>query len=115
MFIQDFNIETDTFLGGEGVHVAANGVDLAGNLFGVPVRRALKNHVLHEMRYAVPLGILVTGAGLDPDPGGNRTNVGHFLSEDGESVGEDLTPDITQTFHDNLAGGSYWTPLSVEH
>ena len=34
MFIQDFNVEADRLLAGKGVHVAANGVDLAGDILG---------------------------------------------------------------------------------
>ena len=34
MLIQNFDVEADGFFAGEGVHVAADGVHLAGDVFG---------------------------------------------------------------------------------
>ncbi len=56
MLVEHFHVEADTFLGGECVHVAADGVDLAGDLFRSAVLRSLEQHVLDEMRNAVPRG-----------------------------------------------------------
>ena len=46
------------FLGGKGVHVAADRIDLAGNVFGSTVFGALEDHVFDEMGYAIPLQVL---------------------------------------------------------
>ena len=34
VFVEDFDVEADAFLGGESVHVAAERVDLAGDFLG---------------------------------------------------------------------------------
>jgi hypothetical protein len=54
VLIEDFDVEADAFLGGEGVHVAADGIDLAGDIFGGAGFRALEHHVLDEVGDAVP-------------------------------------------------------------
>ena len=59
VFIQHFNVETNAFLGGEGVHVAADRIDLASDGFGGACLGALEHHVLDEMRDAIPFGVFV--------------------------------------------------------
>ena len=57
MLVQNFNVEADAFFGGEGVHVAANGIHFARNLFRGTVCGAFEHHVLNEMRDAVRFGV----------------------------------------------------------
>src|SRR4029077_12702788 len=49
MFVQHFDAKADTLLGGEGIHVAANRVNLASDLLGGTMARALEHHMLDEM------------------------------------------------------------------
>src|SRR4029077_3078157 len=81
--IEDFDIEANTFLCRERVHIAADRIDLAGNGFGGAGFRALEHHVLDEVGDAVPFRIFVAGTGLQPDADGDGTDVGHLLGDDG--------------------------------
>ena len=49
MLVEHLNVEANTFFGGEGVHVAANGIHLPRNFLGGAVLGAFENHVLNEM------------------------------------------------------------------
>ena len=66
---------------GRGVEVAADRLDLLGDLARGAPRRALERHVLEQMRDAVLVRPLVAAAGADPDAerGGfqMRHRVGH--------------------------------------
>ena len=53
---------------GRGVDLAADILDLLGDLAGGAARRALEGHVLEQVRDAVLVVALVSRAGLDPDP-----------------------------------------------
>jgi hypothetical protein len=79
MLIQHFNVEADRFLAGKGVHIAADRVDLAGNVLRCPVARPLEHHVLDEVRDAVDPRVFVPRAGLHPDAHRHRANVIHLL------------------------------------
>src|SRR5215471_11488791 len=99
MLIQDLDVETDAFLGGKSVHIPTDGVDLAGDLLGGATLGAFEDHMLDEMGDAIPLGVLITGAGLEPHANGSRANVRHLLGDDGEAVGQHLTPDVARFLH----------------
>ena len=86
--------ETDGFLAGVGVEVAANGVHFAGDVLGGAVAGALEEHVLDEVGDAVDRGVFIAGAGFDPDAHGDGAEVLHAFGEDGEPVGEDGTAEI---------------------
>ena len=90
MLVQHLDVEADAFLGGEGVHVAADGVHLARNFLRGAVLGALEHHVLDEVRDAVPLQVFVAGTGLDPDPDRGGANVLHLLGDEDQPVGQDL-------------------------
>ena len=94
MLVEHFNVEADAFLGGKGVHIAADGVDLAGDFFGRAVLGPFENHVLDEVGDAVPFGVFVAGTGLQPDADGGRANVLHLLGDDSQPVGQLLTTNI---------------------
>ncbi len=87
VFVQHLDVEADTFLGGEGVHVAADGVHLARNFLRAAVLRALEDHVLDEVRDAIPLQVFVARAGLDPDPDRGGANMLHLLGDEDQPVG----------------------------
>jgi hypothetical protein len=98
VFVEYLDVEADAFLGGEGVHVAADGIDLAGDFFRRAMLRSFKNHVLDEVGDAVPFGVLVAGTGLQPDADGGGANVLHLLGDDGQAVGQLLTTNIADFF-----------------
>jgi hypothetical protein len=64
---QNLGIESRGLAPGIGVEVAADRLDLLGDVARATPRRALEGHVLEQMRHAVDLGRLVARA--DPDPG----------------------------------------------
>ena len=103
VLVQNFDVEADAFFGGEGVHVAADGIDLTGDGFGGARFGALEDHVLDEMGDAVPLGRFVAGAGLQPDSDGDGTNVRHLLGDYGQAVRKHLTTDVACFFYHWLA------------
>ena len=49
----------------------------------------------------------MTRTSLDPNAEGDRSNMWHLFGQDGETVGQDFTPDVAQAFHNELAGSSY--------
>ena len=51
---------------GVGVDIAADRLDLLGDLARAAPRRALEGHVLEHVRHAVDVGRLVARAGIDP-------------------------------------------------
>ncbi len=53
VLVQDFDVEADGLLAGEGVEIAADGVDLAGELLGGARGGAFEDHVLDEVGDAV--------------------------------------------------------------
>ena len=53
VFVEDLDVEADGFFAGEGVEVAADGVDFAGELLGGAGGGALEDHVLDEVGDAV--------------------------------------------------------------
>jgi hypothetical protein len=75
MLVEHFDVEADAFLRGEGVHIAADRIDLAGDGFGGAGFRALEHHVLDEVGDAIPFGIFVARAGLQPDADRDRADV----------------------------------------
>ena len=99
MFVEHLDVEADAFFGGEGVHVAADGIDLTGDLLGSAVLGAFEDHVLDEMRDAVRLRRLIAGTGLEPNADGSRADVLHLLGDYGEAVGQHLTTNIADFFY----------------
>ena len=67
MFVQHLDVEADGFFSRKRVHVAADRINLAGNLLGRAGGGALKHHVLGKMGYTVHLRGFVARSGLHPD------------------------------------------------
>ena len=99
MLIEDFDVEADAFLRRERIHIAADGIDLARNVFGGARFRALEHHVLDKMRNAIPFGIFVARAGLEPDADRDRADVRHLLGDDGQPVRQNLTTNAAGFFY----------------
>ena len=94
VFVEDFDGEADGLFAGEGVEVAADGVDLAGELLGVAGGGSFEYHVLNEVGDAVEGGGFVAGAGGDPGAHGDAADVRHGLGENEEAVGEGGAADV---------------------
>ena len=99
VLVEHLDAEADALLGGEGVHVAADRIHLARNVFRRAMLGPLEDHVLDEMRNAVPLLVFVARAGLDPDPDRDGADVLHLLGDDGQPVGQRGAPDIAVLIH----------------
>ena len=99
MLVQDFDVKADALLGGKGIHVAADGVDLAGNVLGGAVLGAFEDHVLDEVGDPIPLRVFVAGTGLYPYAHRDRANMLHLLGDHGETVGQYLALDVPDVFH----------------
>jgi len=87
MRVEDLGVETDLFLGGEGVEHAADGIHFAGDVFGGTALGALKDHVLQEVGDTVLGGGFPAGAVANPYADGDGANVLHGLSDNDEAVG----------------------------
>jgi hypothetical protein len=88
----------EAYSGREGVHMAADGVDLGGDLLGRPVAGPLEDHVLDEVADTRLPGHLVAATALQPDPDRNAPDVGHGLGEKREAVREDFSRDHLRSF-----------------
>jgi hypothetical protein len=99
VLIEDFDVEADAFLRREGVHVPADRINLAGDVFGGSGFRTFEHHVFDEVRNAIPFGIFVARAGLKPDADRDRADVRHLLGNDREAVRQDLTTNAAGFFY----------------
>ena len=94
MFVENFGVEADLFLGGEGIEHAADGVHFAGDVFGGAALGSFENHVLEEMSKTIFGRIFAAGTVANPDADRNGTYVLHGLGDDNESVGEDVAMNV---------------------
>ena len=53
MLVQNFGVEANLFLGGEGIEHAADGIHFARDGFGGAALRAFEDHVFDEVRESV--------------------------------------------------------------
>jgi hypothetical protein len=105
VLVEHLDVEADGFFAGEGVEIAADGVDFAGDALRGARLGALEDHVLDKVRDAVELGNLMTGANAHPHPHGDGADMLHALGEDDETAGEDSTADIAFAGHGLLGRG----------
>ena len=82
MLVEHLDVVAGVFLGRERVELPANRVDLLGDLLRGPIRRALEEHVLDEMRDAA-LGVaLVPRPAHQPHADRHRPHVRHRLGHE---------------------------------
>ena len=92
---EDIERETDVFaeharevarrlVAGRRIEIAADGLDLLGDLARVAALGALERHVLQKMRDAVLGGLLVARAGADPDADRCRLQLRHRVGDDSD-------------------------------
>ena len=93
VLVEHLDVVARVFLGGERVHLAADGVDRLGDVLGAPGRRALEEHVLDEMGDAALLLRLVARAARQPDADADRAHVRHPLREETETIRKHVADD----------------------
>src|SRR5580658_10286898 len=99
MLVENFDVEADAFLRGESIHVAADRIDLTGDVFSGAGLGPLEHHVLYEVRDAIEFGILIAGTGLKPDADRDRADMRHLLGNDGKAIRQDLTTNAAGLFY----------------
>src|SRR5581483_5658541 len=90
------HVERRVLLGGEGVHVAADGVDRLCDLTRLPAIRALEQQVLEEVRRPRRVTRLVTRAGADPEAGRHRGQLAPLLGDDRQAGRQPAGADFAQ-------------------
>jgi hypothetical protein len=99
MFVEHLDAETDALLGGEGINISADGINLTRNFLRSAVFGTFEHHVLDEMRNPIPLLVFIARTGLDPDPDADGADVLHLLGDHGQPVGERSAADIAICVH----------------
>src|SRR6266851_2864695 len=99
VFVENLDAKTDTLFCGERVDVAADRINLPCDFFRRAVLSAFEDHVLDEMRYAVPLQVFVARTSLYPNAYRDGPNVFHLLGDDAQPVRQHLTPNISVFIH----------------
>ena len=88
MPVQTAGVEAGVLLGGVGVHLAADGVHILGQLGGGPALGALEQHMLDEVGRAVLAGALVSGTHPHKKAQGGGPDAGDLLRQQPGSVGQ---------------------------
>ena len=83
--LHHFGVISGVLRAGGGIEVAADRLDLLGDLPRGPARRALERHVLEQMRDAVLVRLLVAAAGTDPDAERGAFEMRHGVGDDHET------------------------------
>src|SRR5579862_3174860 len=128
MLIEHLDVEADALLGGEGVHVAADGIDLARDFLCSPVFGPFEDHVLDKMGDAIPFRIFVARSGLQPDANRSGADVLHLLGNYREPIGQLLTTNIAHflshcflayekivTNEDQMRSVTYYSYIGFRH
>src|SRR5207253_11416799 len=102
VFVENLNVEADALLCRERIHVAADGVNLARDLFCCTIPSPFKNHVLNEMRNTIPLRILIARTGLNPYSDRSRADMLHLLGDHRQPVRQDFTTNVSKLFNHGL-------------
>ena len=83
--LEDAGVVGGGFDAGRGVHLAADRLDLLGDVERRARLRALERHVLEQMRQAVLVLLLGARAGADPDAEGGALELVHRMGDDREA------------------------------
>ena len=105
VLVEHLDVEADGLLAGEGVEIAADGVDFAGDALRGARLGPLEDHVLDEVGDAVQLGHFVARTGAHPHAHGDRADVLHALGEHDEAAGEDGAADVAFVIHGSFRRG----------
>jgi hypothetical protein len=93
MLVEDFDVVARVFLGRECVELAADGINLLGDIFSRAAAGAFEQHVLDEMRDSAALSRFVTRSAGEPDADADRPNLRHRFGENPEPVVENVSDD----------------------
>ena len=93
MLVEHLDVVAGVLFGGEGVELAANRVDLLGDVLGGPGPSPLEQHVLDEVGNAATFGGLVPRTAGQPDTNADRPNLIHRLGQNPEAVIEYVADD----------------------
>ena len=93
VLVEDLDVVARVFLGGERVHLAADGVDRLRDVLGAAGGGALEEHVLDEMGDAALLPRLMARTARQPHADAHRAHVRHPLGEETEPVGKHVADD----------------------
>jgi len=96
VLVEDLGVKANLFLGSESVEHAADGIHLAGDIFGGTAFGAFEDHVLEKVREAVFGRDFAAGTIADPQTDGDGADMLHGLSNDDQSVGENVTLDVAR-------------------
>src|SRR6476661_1162413 len=92
MLIENFDVEGGRFTAGKGIHLPAQRIDLPGDLDRRASARALKKHVLDEMREPFLAFCFITRADVDPDADCNGLSGRHMLRHEPHAIIEHHFP-----------------------
>ena len=85
VLVEHLDVVAGVFLRREGVEVAADRVDLLGDVLGRAVLGALEEHVLDEVGDAAAGVALVAGSAGQPDADRHAPHVRHRLGDEAEA------------------------------
>ena len=88
VLVEEAGVEGRVLLGGEGVHLAADGLDRLGDLASRALFGALEQQVLEEVGDAGQFRTLVPRPDIDPEAERHRAYVGHPLADETDAVAE---------------------------
>jgi len=94
MVIESLGVKEGVFVAGLGVELAPDGVHLHGDLGGGAFLGPLEDQMLQEMRNAVFVGGLVSGAHVDPYSQGDGVQVGDLFRDEADAVVQAAPLDI---------------------
>ena len=89
MLIQHLCVKTGILLFRKPIEDAPHRVDLLGYIMGAPALRSLEDQVLDKMGNPLFLGTLLARSRSDPNPDGNRPDMGDILRDDADSIFQD--------------------------
>jgi hypothetical protein len=73
---------------GRGVELAADRLDLLGDVPRAPSRRPLEGHMLKEVGDAMLAGLLAPAAGTDPEPKRYGLDLSHGVTDHRQAIGK---------------------------
>ena len=99
-------VEAGVLLAGEGVHLAADGVERGGDVQRRAARGALEQQVLEEVRGTGLRRGLVARADADPDAEGGRAHARDVLGDHAQPAGQHGAAHARAVLDEQRAGGA---------
>src|SRR4051812_34037354 len=86
MFVKDFSVEAHQFLAGERIQTTADRIDGTRNVLGASISCPFEHHMFNEVRQSALCPTFNARPGSDPYAQGYRTDRGHRLSHDPQTI-----------------------------